>query len=322
MVPGDRLGLLPTSYDPHATDDVFVESYDIDTGDVVVTEELNYYHWGQDESTGPDYNGLDMRGEVLLLTRNVKIDAEDIESWGGQVVTSDTIEMYDGEMTMRTGTTVLDNVEIFNCSQIDTLKAALRFESAATLYSSVTNSAIHNGYSWGLYVKSSANVHIEGNNFFKFRPIGLAVLSSRNVTIESNVVADIVERSTFEGDIHMVDKGGAISICAYFEKDVCSDIRVRNNIAAAAPYAGFVMPGHDCGDYNKHYGNVAHSIKGLLAGHGIHFKEDIGQTCTEISHFAGYKCWYNGAFGYPKDVEMKMSHITAVDNIYGFGALL
>lgn len=53
---------------------------------------------------------------MLLLTRNVKIDAEDVESWGGQVVTSDTVEIYDGVMTMRTGSTVMDSVEIFNCS--------------------------------------------------------------------------------------------------------------------------------------------------------------------------------------------------------------
>ena len=57
-----------------------------------------------------------MRGEVLLLTRNVKIDAEDVDSWGGQIVTSDTIEMYAGQIVMRTGSTVMDNVEIFNCS--------------------------------------------------------------------------------------------------------------------------------------------------------------------------------------------------------------
>jgi len=42
-----------------------------------------------------------MRGEVLLLTRNVKIYAEDIESWGGQIVTSDTMEIYGDEIIMR-----------------------------------------------------------------------------------------------------------------------------------------------------------------------------------------------------------------------------
>jgi hypothetical protein len=50
---------------------------------VVINATLDFYHWGQEESTGDDYDGLDMRGEVVLLTRNVVIDAEDIESWGG-----------------------------------------------------------------------------------------------------------------------------------------------------------------------------------------------------------------------------------------------
>lgn len=68
-----------------------------------------------------------MRGEVLLLTRNIKIDAEDIESWGGQIVTSDTVEVYGEEIIQRIGTTIMDSVEIFNCSQIDTFKGALRF---------------------------------------------------------------------------------------------------------------------------------------------------------------------------------------------------
>lgn len=46
MVPGDRLGLLPTSYAPFAIDDVFVVSYDINTGKVVTSKVMDYYHWG------------------------------------------------------------------------------------------------------------------------------------------------------------------------------------------------------------------------------------------------------------------------------------
>jgi hypothetical protein len=46
IVPGDRLALLPTSYDPHTHDDVFVTSYDSSTGKVIVNTTLNYYHWG------------------------------------------------------------------------------------------------------------------------------------------------------------------------------------------------------------------------------------------------------------------------------------
>lgn len=43
-----------------------------------------------------------MRGEVLLLTRNIRIIGQDIDSWGGQIVTSDTVEInYLGQMAKR-----------------------------------------------------------------------------------------------------------------------------------------------------------------------------------------------------------------------------
>jgi hypothetical protein len=130
IVKDDRLGLLPTAFDQTASDDVHVVSYDTATGVAVIDRSrppsdkngpgLKFYHWGADKSTEEDY-GVDMRGEVLLLTRNIKVVGEDIESWGAQVVTSDTVEFDSkGEMKTRSGQMIVDNVEFFNCSQIDT----------------------------------------------------------------------------------------------------------------------------------------------------------------------------------------------------------
>jgi len=123
---------MPTSYSPKSVDNTFVQAYDNTTGKITLSSNLNYYHWGQADSTGADFDGVDMRGEVLLMTRNVKIDAEDIESWGGQIVVTDTVEP-DGKM--RFGHAIFDNVEIYNCSQIDTFKGALRFEAASSSWS-------------------------------------------------------------------------------------------------------------------------------------------------------------------------------------------
>lgn len=199
------------------------------------------------------------------------IDAEDIESWGGQIVTSDTIEMYENAVVMRKGTTILDNVEIYNCSQIDTVKTAVRFQSASSLYSEVTNSVLHNGYSWGIMVKSSANILIKNNILLHFRPIGLAVWSSNNVTVDGNIVAGIVERTTIEAAGAFIDKTGAISICAYMGRDTCSDVSVTNNLVAGSSYAGFLWESPDCGADSSHMaGNIAHSIKGTKAGHGLY----------------------------------------------------
>jgi len=69
-----------------------------------------------------------MRGEVIMLTRNIKILGEDIDSWGGHVLTGDTAEINDdGTIKERIGSTYLDWVEMHNMSQIDTDHAALRW---------------------------------------------------------------------------------------------------------------------------------------------------------------------------------------------------
>ena len=95
---GDELAIAPTSYFFEASDHVLVESYDNATGKVTSLKGLSTYHWGAPESTGSKYNGIDIRAEVAILSRNIKIVGQDIESWGGQIVTSDTIE---SDLTIR-----------------------------------------------------------------------------------------------------------------------------------------------------------------------------------------------------------------------------
>jgi hypothetical protein len=74
---------------------------------------LKFYHWGAPESTADKYNGVDMRGEVLSLSRNIKVVGEDIENHGCQILTADIMEP-DG--TMREGETILDSIEMHHCS--------------------------------------------------------------------------------------------------------------------------------------------------------------------------------------------------------------
>jgi hypothetical protein len=71
LVQGDNLGLLPTSYEFKASDSVFVQSYNNVTGLVTINSTLNHYHWGANMSTASKYNGVDIRGEVVLLNRNI-----------------------------------------------------------------------------------------------------------------------------------------------------------------------------------------------------------------------------------------------------------
>jgi hypothetical protein len=70
-----------------------------------------------------------MRGEVGILSRNIVIKGDGVDDWGGQVLTTDSLELSSvGESVFRYGETVLEYVEIYNCSQAWSERAALRFE--------------------------------------------------------------------------------------------------------------------------------------------------------------------------------------------------
>ena len=87
---GDEIYLAPTAMQMLHSDYRTIVSYE--GGLITLDEPLNFYHWGAAESTEADYNGVDMRGEVILLNRNIKIQGEDVDGWGGQVFVSDYFE--------------------------------------------------------------------------------------------------------------------------------------------------------------------------------------------------------------------------------------
>ena len=211
LVQGDRLGLAPTSYEHWAGDYVTVHTYNNLTGLVTFNETLLHHHWGAPESTASKYQGVDIRGEVLILSRNIIISGDDVEAWGGQIVTSDAFE---SDMTLRAGSTILHNVEVFNCSQANTQKAAIRFDGASSSKSSITNSSIHNGHGWGVSILNSANVVLHNNLIFNFKPFGIYTQTVQNITIDSNVIAYIKERDSSLAGKWVVDRRAGIQVCA------------------------------------------------------------------------------------------------------------
>jgi len=82
LVAGDRIALAATSFKYEAGEYFTISSYDGETGKITLEDEVHYNHWGAPQSTAETYNGVDIRGEVLILSRNIQISGEDIESWG------------------------------------------------------------------------------------------------------------------------------------------------------------------------------------------------------------------------------------------------
>ena len=81
---GDRLYFAPTALQHTHSDYLTIDSYNDETGDLQLQNTFNHYHWGQENAPSTtEFGGVDMRGEVLLLSRNVQIEGEDLDGWGG-----------------------------------------------------------------------------------------------------------------------------------------------------------------------------------------------------------------------------------------------
>lgn len=134
---GDLIFLAPTAM--QYTHGEYRTITAITQSKITLDEPLSFYHYGEGSSTADEFNGVDMRGEVALLSRNIVIQGEDKDGWGGQVLATD---MFESDGTWRKGTIIMDNVQVYNCSQKDTYYSAVRFEGASG-NSRVSNSAIH-----------------------------------------------------------------------------------------------------------------------------------------------------------------------------------
>lgn len=68
---------MTSGSDWRASEDVVIETYDVDTGETSITTPIKFSHWGASESTAQDYKAkVDLRAEVLLLTSNVRISGQ------------------------------------------------------------------------------------------------------------------------------------------------------------------------------------------------------------------------------------------------------
>lgn len=118
-------------------------------GLITLDEPLTYYHWGAGSSTEKSHNGVDMRGEVVLLSRNVIVEGEDFDAWGGQIMATD---MFEASGAWRKGSIAFDSVEVRKCSQRNTYKAAIRFDNAMGGWSTIKNSVVHDSLAWSVSI--------------------------------------------------------------------------------------------------------------------------------------------------------------------------
>ena len=257
----------------------------------------------------------------MLLSRDIKIQGEDVDGWGGQVLATDIFET-DG--TWRKGSLMFDHVQVYNCSQKDAYHSGMRWEGAMGGYSRVSNSTVHSGLDWGVMIWDSNNVELLSNTIVGFRAIGMNLDKFRNCTIDGNFIGDVKGRGIEFIDM-TVDKEACVAYSSYRTPTTGTpsyDITFTNNIAAGCIFAGFVAPGHECDDVNQvsFRDNIAHSAGGPDTGYGLYTYANPAhnvQKCFEVSHFTAYKTTASCAVSFVNTLDHRAHHFTCIDGELG-----
>ena len=267
-----------------------IAEYIAESGQVTLETPLEKYHFGAQESTADQYSGIDMRGEVMLLTRSIMITASydtdsstkaHPEAWGCQMILSDFFEPDNFEY--REANIDLNYVSLYNCSQTDTLHAAMRFDNAISGKKVVRNSALASGSGQGVHFTKSQNIEFVNNSVFDFVINGVKSNGAKNIVFENNIVVGVrpvVQYDRCE-DLKFFTADSGVDL-----GDV-QNMVVRNNTVAGVWNKGFRLPAHKCDDENPTNtieNNVAHSISGF----GVIVSAGEG-SCSEFSKFYGYK---------------------------------
>lgn len=186
--------------------------------------------------------------------------------------------------------------------------------------SEIKNSVVHHSPAWALKIQSSTAITVHNSSFIGAKAIGVNLLSIQNVHLNGVFVGDVTRREELAESLDsQVDKEACVAFCSYNQLSYCAQNSIQNSVAAGCPFGGFVAPGHLCEDYadRTFYNNVAHSVDGSGAYIYPNPLASAHRQCYEGSHFTAYKNQEQGVCTMYRTKDLRMSHMTLIDNQKG-----
>ncbi len=189
---GDQIVLTSTSQNHNEDEKLTIKS--INGSNITIEENLAFNHYGSDSITD-SFNDLklDMRAEVINLSRNVVITKEENIDWGCRIL----VVGYKNYTTNRTyyGLLKMKGVEIRNCGQYLTENAALGFlRTYNTNTHLLENCSIVDSSSAALSMSNSINIEVKNNVFFNSIRHGVFVQLTKNLNFSNNFIVKTKNR--------------------------------------------------------------------------------------------------------------------------------
>jgi hypothetical protein len=319
---GSEVLISATGYELHETERRTIASVSGTT--ITLTEALEFEHLGS-EATLSDGTKFQMRAEVGILTRNVRIVGNtyaeiDDEQFGGRVLVGE----FEQEDITYTGFARFSNVEFAVSGQegwydnfdpryalafLDTGDSEDANGAQKKKESYVKKCAFNYGYNSAIGVFGSNNIPVEDNVIYRFINDGIfdegvGNRINRNLVTQGESVSRLKDQ-TFNDVFY-----GCINVRRAL------DAEVNDNVMAGCAQAGLITIGSPS---EKNY--TMSNNEARCSQHGIHMdSKGASKTATGLTFMRDFYAWRNYDYGIYTQSEnsIEFTNMTVVDNGAGF----
>ncbi|KAL3886657.1 hypothetical protein ACJMK2_026637 [Sinanodonta woodiana] len=315
---GDSIVIAPTSYNAWETEIFNITA--ISSTTITLSGALAYKHLGFSE-TLPSGKIIEMRAEVGLLTRNVKVIGKryvsmDAESFGARIIVSTRSE----NGLAFTGHARLSNVEFVNSGQegyyeFYDARFSITYSDTGSVSiikpSYVKQCAFHDGFSPAIGLFGAHGMVIE-NNVIHHTVKHAIWTASGNTTIRGNLAVLNIWTGGYQDRREEFNEKYEAAIEAFVPGMESTGLTLIDNAVAASERVCYHVPGTECDDGNtgKYINNIGHSC---LVGASLFPLDADVYSCTRLANF---KLWKNHDYGlyYNNGPSIKLTDNVLIEN--------
>eukprot|EP00210_Caulerpa_lentillifera_P009344 g8908.t1 len=293
----------------------------IDDQTFQLEQPLTYAHYGgttiETETSSPGQI-VDVRAEVALLSRNIKITASQTSDkfgfhlLGGKLVSEETGRIFSGSVQ-------LNGVELTNGGHFQTIRNTLDLIQANGTNSYIEKCSFHHNSNSAILIKDTSNIKIKENVIFDTIGSSIDVLESHNLQLEANL-ACLVRRRVDSPGHEVFEALGNFMICTWNVAENkgttnCENITLNDNVAAGSYHISYAINGHghssNDGSYSGGGVNTAHSSRVGVLGFSTNTQ------CTWISGFHVHHTVEAGITMNSNSPCVVVSDVVLSDNLVG-----
>ncbi|KAK3587658.1 hypothetical protein CHS0354_042441 [Potamilus streckersoni] len=315
---GDTIVIAPTSYNAWETETFQISA--ISSTTITLSKALTYKHLAFSEML-PSGKIIEMRAEVGLLTRNVKVIGKsyvnmDAESFGARIIVSSRSE----NGLAFTGYARLSNVEFVNSGQegyyeFYDARFSITYSDTGTVSnikpSYVKGCAFHDGFSPAIGLFGANGMIIE-NNVIHHTVKHAIWTASGNTTIRGNLAVLNIWTGGYQNRSEEFNIKYEAAIEAFAQGLEATGLTLIDNAVAASERVCYHVPGTNCDDGNtgKYINNIGHSC---LVGASLFPLDADVYSCTRLANFT---LWKNHDYGlyYNNDPSTKLTDNVVIEN--------